>query len=116
MDEQPVIFDETFDAGVNIRRRALMPLGLKIYVWIGMVLGVLLIASPILSFRSKTTSISVTEVAIILPGIVLFLMTFLVWSKRSSFLFPVFYSRPTGSYFTGSRKNGNNSYRYKSHN
>jgi hypothetical protein len=32
MHDQPTIFDETFDEGVKIRRRALMPFFLKIYL------------------------------------------------------------------------------------
>lgn len=87
MDEQPVIFDETFDAGFNERRRAIMPLGLKIYVWIGMVFGAFFSIASLFVFvglGSVTTSISssLALIAISLPfGIVVFMMTFLLWTE-----------------------------------
>lgn len=39
MNEQQSIFDTSFDSNLSIRRRELLPLALKIYIWVFMVLG-----------------------------------------------------------------------------
>ena len=88
MDEQPVVFDETFDDGTNIRRRDIMPVGLKMYVWVGMVLGVLFFMFPAISLLAYETvegSQLEYKLAVMLGfailGIVLFVMTFLLWNE-----------------------------------
>ena len=87
MDEQPVVFDETFNDKTNIRRRDRMPMGLKIYVWAGMVLGVLLFISPLILFMAyesgNTILLYPPEIMLgsAIIGSVLFTMTFLLWSE-----------------------------------
>jgi hypothetical protein len=84
MDEQLVVFDETFLAE---RRRAIMPLGLKIYVWIGIVFGAFVSIGSLLMFLSLMSAKvpqgnSLAVMAVSLPfGIGIFMMTFLLWSE-----------------------------------
>src|SRR4051812_697636 len=88
MDEQPVIFDETFDDGANIRRREIMPVGLKMYVWVGMALGILFFMYPAISLLAYGTN-EYSELEYSVPvmlgfailGIVMFVMTFLLWNE-----------------------------------
>lgn len=87
MDQQQVVFDETFYVGFNERRRNLMPTGLKIYVWLGMVFGALLAITTIFTFFNLNDAkvpmeTSLTLLVVGLPfGIAIFTMTFLLWSE-----------------------------------
>lgn len=50
MNEQESIFDTSFDSSVSIRRRQLLPLALKIYVWFFIAAGCLLLLRACWSF------------------------------------------------------------------
>jgi Na+/H+-translocating membrane pyrophosphatase len=50
MSEQPSIFDESFDAAIAIRRRQLLPLFLKIYLLLMLIIGILMVISRIYTF------------------------------------------------------------------
>jgi hypothetical protein len=88
MDQQEVVFDEKFYQGINERRRAIMPLGLKIYVWIGMVTGVLIFISPFITALGRRPEDAVPLrytwllIAVTAPfGAAIFMMTFFLWSE-----------------------------------
>ncbi|GAA0540320.1 hypothetical protein [Chitinophaga japonensis] len=89
------IFDEQFLAEVLIRRRRLMPLALKIYVWIYMIvsgLGLLLFSIGIADMGTWQMMVNVTSPGFMLgPALFLFggmfLLNLFIWlEKRWSIL------------------------------
>lgn len=81
MDNQQTIFSEEFNE-VRIRRRAIMPGVLKGYIWIGMFLGLLSFLSIALSIFAFSVSHDMASTAgMLLPGTIVFLMTYLLWSE-----------------------------------
>lgn len=50
MSEQPSIFDESFDTALAIRRRQLLPVLLKIYLVVMLVISILMVISRIYTF------------------------------------------------------------------
>jgi hypothetical protein len=92
MKEQQTIFDENFNEDVSTRRRAIIPLTVKLYVWIGMLLGgtsfgYLLIENlneflGIVTIDSHSISWSYnvgSAIGLMIPSLLLFFMTFLLW-------------------------------------
>jgi hypothetical protein len=90
MTEQQTIFDNSFKETSIVRRRDVMPLALKIYVWVGMVGSGLGIIKTIFSIPAYKALMNATNdpATIIFPVILLlsnalliFLMTFLLWME-----------------------------------
>lgn len=90
LDETSSIFDESFNAGLPVHRRQLLHIFLRVFVWIGMVLSglvTLLMLFNIVDFSRVFEGspgygigyiVSMSVMGLI-PGTILFLMTFPVW-------------------------------------
>ena len=88
---QETIFDDSFNQVPAIRRRDVMPLALKIYVWLGMIssgLTFLNVTVQFGSFRKLMNNEKVTGILAMLPIIfilfnvlLIFLMTLLLWME-----------------------------------
>ncbi|MBO9729657.1 MAG: hypothetical protein J7623_13555 [Chitinophaga sp.] len=92
MDDSLSIFDRGFLDTPYIRRRELLPLALKIYIWFGMVFGGLTFISALLNtynYYMRMDSDPEPMMTIFplctlqLAGILLFLMTLLLWMEVS---------------------------------
>ncbi|SFO21754.1 hypothetical protein SAMN05428949_4508 [Chitinophaga sp. YR627] len=90
LDETSSIFDESFNAGLPVHRRELLHIFLRVFVWIGMVLSGLVTLLAVMNFFSfrdiaegnpgyGTGYIVSMSVMCLIPGAILFLMTFPVW-------------------------------------
>lgn len=90
MDDSLSIFDRGFLDTPYIRRRELLPLALKIYIWIGMVIGGLSIVAILLKLLNyyllvdndpEPMMIILPLCLLLLGGILFFMMTFLLWME-----------------------------------
>lgn len=90
LDETSSIFDESFNAGLPVHRRKLLHIFLRVFVWIGMVLSGLVTLLAVMNFFSFRDIAEGTpgygigyvvsmSVMCLIPGAILFLMTFPVW-------------------------------------
>ncbi|WP_148230700.1 hypothetical protein [Chitinophaga pinensis] len=86
------IFDESFNAGLPVRRRDLLHTVLRVFIWIGMVLSGLITLLVFLNLFNIPEVISRAPgygtgyvvgmmLACTIPGAILFLMTFPVWME-----------------------------------
>lgn len=88
---QQTIFDDSFNQAPPIRRRDVMPLVLKIYVWLGMVMSGLSILNVTFRFQyfralmnngNNTDSASIAPVIFIMSNaLLIFFMTLLLWME-----------------------------------
>ncbi|TWW00827.1 hypothetical protein [Chitinophaga pinensis] len=92
LDETSSIFDESFNAGLPVRRRKLLSTILRVFVWIGMLLSgliSLLVFINMVNIRDvmdrvpdySAIYVAGLLLACLIPGAILFLMTFPVWME-----------------------------------
>ncbi|QHS60871.1 hypothetical protein [Chitinophaga agri] len=93
MADQPSIFGDEFNGGIPVRRRELLSLFLKIYIWLGMSVSclfslllsitlVMLLMWPSEDVRSSGwLPVIAASIFLMIAIITLFLMTFLVWRE-----------------------------------
>jgi hypothetical protein len=87
--DQSTIFDKDFEAGLSIRRRELMSMWLKIYVWSGMIIGagMVLILIATLCYIWDTEGVNgtwityLTYVLFFVVTLTFFLKHYLMWME-----------------------------------
>ncbi|MBW8688003.1 hypothetical protein [Chitinophaga rhizophila] len=94
MKEQESIFDDSITDSLSVRRRDLLSTTVKVYMWICMILGILLMLTTITMVVEEVLKnnrnngsydmmvyVSVFTFVTVTPGFLLFLMSFLLWRE-----------------------------------
>jgi hypothetical protein len=90
MDQQKTIFDEGFDEEAGVRRRDILPLVVKIYIWLGMAAGIFFFVYFFyqMFFNAPTGEVDSSlqrsynvgfAIGTLFPCLILLLMTGLLW-------------------------------------